>query len=258
MASTRSRVSAFALAVSCVALVDCGASDRVSPTAPAAAPAAPQSAAPVHPGRVAMPVGDSVLKPADFKASIHLDPKPDEDGVVRAGSPVLEHFDLCGSTAGAAGGELYYLYDFNFDGLADVIDKGGDCTREHKYAAPHGAGNKVELRSNICVVTGNPEAPGPNTYFSCRTVRVEVKPTPETGSNSGCHDVCQIGGPLAPSCGDCAAKMCVYDSFCCTVEWDVVCAEDVGSVCGVAECENLPNTLDLSAITVQRRSLRRP
>ena len=50
----------------------------------------------------------------------------------------------------------------------------------------------------------------------------------------GCaHSPCQAGGVLVPGCGvdGCTAWICSADPYCCAVEWDWICVNEVGSVC---------------------------
>lgn len=44
-----------------------------------------------------------------------------------------------------------------------------------------------------------------------------------------CHDSCEVGTKLDPSCGTCAASVCEIDDFCCTEEWDEFCIKTAAS-----------------------------
>jgi hypothetical protein len=46
-----------------------------------------------------------------------------------------------------------------------------------------------------------------------------------------CHDVCEAGAPLDPSCGQCESLVCAQDSFCCSGAWDAICVSYVSSLC---------------------------
>lgn len=49
-------------------------------------------------------------------------------------------------------------------------------------------------------------------------------PEPEPDPGGTCvHDPCIPGGPLDPSCGECAGLVCDVDPFCCETEWDIYC-----------------------------------
>jgi hypothetical protein len=55
------------------------------------------------------------------------------------------------------------------------------------------------------------------------------------------HDACSEGGPLDPSCDDCAAKLCdpEVDPFCCDLvdgqagSWDNMCVGEAEQICGL-------------------------
>lgn len=46
------------------------------------------------------------------------------------------------------------------------------------------------------------------------------------------HDLCATGDAIDPSCDQCAASICGFDSFCCNVEWDSICVDEVDFGCG--------------------------
>ena len=57
-------------------------------------------------------------------------------------------------------------------------------------------------------------------------------PPPDDPPDPTCdHDVCEEGGPLAPSCGSCAASVCAFDAFCCSTGWDTICIDHVEDQC---------------------------
>lgn len=53
------------------------------------------------------------------------------------------------------------------------------------------------------------------------------------GSETCAHSLCTTGGPIDPTCSTCAAKVCAYDDFCCTVEWDSLCVKEAKITCGL-------------------------
>lgn len=59
---------------------------------------------------------------------------------------------------------------------------------------------------------------------------------PPGNNGNPCHDECSEGGPLGLQCGTCATSVCSVDPYCCAVEWDRTCADEVGSYCTKA-CE---------------------
>jgi hypothetical protein len=48
-----------------------------------------------------------------------------------------------------------------------------------------------------------------------------------------CHDPCQVGGALAPSCSSCVADLCAQDNFCCSNTWDSICVNEANTLCGL-------------------------
>lgn len=63
---------------------------------------------------------------------------------------------------------------------------------------------------------------------------------PGTGGGGTCtHDTCTVGDALDPSCGSCEADICAVDPFCCEVQWDSLCVQQVETVCG-GSCEAAP------------------
>ena len=52
----------------------------------------------------------------------------------------------------------------------------------------------------------------------------------DCGSCAPCvHSPCVTGAPLKKDCSPCVAKICQQDPFCCTQNWDDVCAEQAAS-----------------------------
>ncbi len=61
----------------------------------------------------------------------------------------------------------------------------------------------------------------------------------EADCPGGCvcpHDVCDVGAPLDPGCGECEALVCsaIDSDYCCIVAWDRACFEEAVSACGRA------------------------
>jgi hypothetical protein len=44
------------------------------------------------------------------------------------------------------------------------------------------------------------------------------------------HDVCLEGPPLVNGCSPCVTQVCAFDPFCCTAQWDGLCAEEAAMV----------------------------
>lgn len=55
---------------------------------------------------------------------------------------------------------------------------------------------------------------------------------------AACHDVCVEGLPLAPACGECAARVCESDPFCCEYSWFYGCVQRAAELCGA--CPGVP------------------
>jgi hypothetical protein len=52
------------------------------------------------------------------------------------------------------------------------------------------------------------------------------------GANVCTHDLCSQGSALASGCDSCVTNVCSSDPFCCSTQWDSICAGEVGSICG--------------------------
>jgi len=48
-----------------------------------------------------------------------------------------------------------------------------------------------------------------------------------------CHDACEIGPRMDPSCSDCAAAVCAIDAYCCDTAWDSICVGEAATECGL-------------------------
>jgi hypothetical protein len=168
---TLRRLSPYVVSLS---LGACGAGDHSAPALPTSPQDVPAKAAP-PPSGIPMPLSSEGTKPAGFDAVFRVDPRPDTDGIIHGNSPQTVHFDSCGSrTEGAQ--PLTYLYDWNFDGIADVVGTGDACQKDHRFDVrnvPNARGN-VLFEANVCVVSGNPRSHGPDTYFSCRTYKISL------------------------------------------------------------------------------------
>ena len=54
------------------------------------------------------------------------------------------------------------------------------------------------------------------------------------GGGGDCHDQCEAGVAMDPSCNECVADICSDDPFCCQTEWDDACVGQVEATCGGA------------------------
>jgi hypothetical protein len=53
-----------------------------------------------------------------------------------------------------------------------------------------------------------------------------------SGPVGDCHNTCDIGPPMDPSCNACAGLVCQFDDWCCTEEWDQQCVNEGDFYCG--------------------------
>jgi hypothetical protein len=64
-------------------------------------------------------------------------------------------------------------------------------------------------------------------------------PVPAEAQQACVHSLCEIGGKLNPTCDPCVDAICGLpndDPYCCTVEWDDACIDQVLPVCGDPTC----------------------
>jgi hypothetical protein len=54
----------------------------------------------------------------------------------------------------------------------------------------------------------------------------------DNGCSTCAHDPCLPGIKLDPACDSCVSLICLFDSFCCTNEWDLQCVAEVALTCG--------------------------
>lgn len=122
------------------------------------------------------------VAPEGFKTAARVDPKPSEDGIIHAESPVSVEFDLCGSTV-EPGKTAHYLFDWTYDHVVDVEGTGETCLQKHTFRTPADATGPVVIETNVCVTNGDPSVHDGSTYFSCRTYRVGL---PAPGAKGSC------------------------------------------------------------------------
>ncbi len=63
---------------------------------------------------------------------------------------------------------------------------------------------------------------------SCTTCPIDCG-----GCGTCTHPLCDAGPPLDPTCDPCVDAICASDPFCCSTDWDNICVNEVGTVCGV-------------------------
>ena len=47
------------------------------------------------------------------------------------------------------------------------------------------------------------------------------------------YDLCSLGGFRAATCMPCVGDICAVDPWCCSISWDIICVDEVESVCGL-------------------------
>ncbi len=188
---TPSALRQFSLFTLSLGIAACGAGNGSAPLLPTSPEVEPASgvAAPGSSPEILMPVTSQGVQPEGFKAVFRVHPKPDTDGIIHGYSPFTVQFDVCGSRTDADK-TLSYLYDWDFDHRPNVVGTGEACRQEHTYKVrpvPGGKGD-VLFETNVCVVSGDPRVPGPDTFFSCRIFRISVPvpvAAPEPGPRPG-------------------------------------------------------------------------
>ena len=61
-------------------------------------------------------------------------------------------------------------------------------------------------------------------------------PAPAEAQPACAHDICDIGANLNSVCDPCVDDICAVDPYCCTVEWDDNCVDEVLLICGDTRC----------------------
>ncbi len=177
----KSLIVRVAVLVTVLGIAACGGYDRKVPSSPTA-PSIPDGGLP---GDIVMESSQG-LAPAGFQLVSHTNPKAGEDGVIRAESPITVDFDLCGSTVNE-GGRPWFLFDFDFDHVPDVIGRSESCHQTHTYRIPRDAAQDLVVGANFCFANADPSAHRPGTYFSCRSVKIALPHFPDAAA--GCYEI---------------------------------------------------------------------
>ena len=61
-------------------------------------------------------------------------------------------------------------------------------------------------------------------------------PAPAEAQPACVHDICEIGANLNSVCDPCVDDICAADPYCCAVEWDDNCVDEVLLICGDVSC----------------------
>ncbi len=151
-----------------------GAPPPVTPASPGGPGTA--TAAPAAPDDQIAYLESAGAYPPGFQPKFRVSPGPGVDGVIRGASPLEVEFDLCGSTA-EAGKSPRFLFDWDFDHVADAVGGRDACHQVHRFRVPSGNGGRDQnLRANVCVANGDTRGDA-GTYVSCRSYALAI-PTP--------------------------------------------------------------------------------
>jgi hypothetical protein len=95
-------------------------------------------------------------------------------------------------------------------------------------SAVEGADGRADV---VPRVDGPPDAEPPDDgRIAADGASVDAAGIPDAGSSCA-HELCELGGPLAPSCHPCAEIVCLFDGFCCTSAWDEFCVQETAFLC---------------------------
>lgn len=181
------------------------------PSGPSA-PTAVRPSAAIGIGATATPVGDPYVEssstaPEGFLPKFRVDPNPGEDGVIRGDASLQVEFDLCGSSN--TDGKTHFLFDWNFDHVADVIGTDSACKQTHTYRVPAADdGQEKTLRTNVCVTSGDPRSA--DAFFSCRQYTIGLTAPRQTAAGTVVCGVFFGGGYT--ECVDVQARILRQDS----------------------------------------------
>ncbi len=81
-----------------------------------------------------------------------------------------------------------------------------------------------------------------NPYVNNRMVQQLINmgndTAPPSGGNNECtKDICEVGEPANPNCGECVASICAISPICCESVWTQECVDMVEPVCNLPFCE---------------------
>jgi Notch-like protein len=121
--------------------------------------------------------------------------------------------------------------DDNCDGQVDEGNPpgGGSCTTGQPGICAAGT-YSCAMGAGQCIQTNPPEAEicGDGLDNDCDGVV-------DNGCGGGgtcAHDKCVTGAALVSGCEPCVTQICNADPYCCTTDWDILCVDQVPTVCG--------------------------
>lgn len=144
--------------------------------------------------------------------------------VAKCGFPYQLCFNAKASAGGEYGAELPWVDGANVSKSFTIAEVG---LWEKCFGKPDEAGNCPDAGPNLD--GGTPTTDGSvDAPTSCPTSGPPGKP-----ECAKCeHDLCTEGTALAPTCNDCANKVCAADDYCCTQQWTLSCMQKANDLCG--------------------------
>lgn len=144
--------------------------------------------------------------------------------VAKCGFPYQLCFNAKASAGGEYGAELPWIDGANVSKSFTIAEVG---LWEKCFGKPDEAGNCPDAGPNVDggapTTDGGVDAP-----TNCPTSGPPGKP-----ECAKCeHALCTEGTALAPTCNDCAKKVCAADDYCCTQQWTLSCMQKANDLCG--------------------------
>ncbi|MBL9148260.1 MAG: hypothetical protein JNM94_06140 [Phycisphaerae bacterium] len=89
--------------------------------------------------------------------------------------------------------------------------------------------------------------------LAAATLSVSTQSFAQSCGDPGAGDCCTANGSAFCNDATCCEAVCAFDAFCCTVEWDGICASEAATVCEV--CGAGSCTVDCAKATVEEGEL---
>jgi hypothetical protein len=135
-----------------------------------------------------------------------------------------------GGTPEETGGETGGAEETTEETASGPTGPAGPSTAETTAAtgASSGAGGESASSAEASGTTSSGSGGAPTTTSSG-----------SGGSGTCAHDVCSVGDKLTVGCDPCATAVCAQDSYCCDVEWDQLCVDEVAQFCMGITCGSM-------------------
>ncbi|MBL9150247.1 MAG: hypothetical protein JNM94_16280 [Phycisphaerae bacterium] len=175
-----------------------------------------------------------------------------------------EAFDFCTACGSPSAGSCYASHGPN---CSDEVCCNAVCTLDSYCCLVAWDGYCVDGAQAICAPCGAsgalscfaPHGPGCDEVVCCTTICAVDPFCCTTAWDTTCvataTDVCGgCGNPAAGSCltehdtpfceePNCCAAVCIEDDYCCTAEWDAICAIEAAEICGGCGAAEAPSCL---------------